>query len=166
MMNENNIHRLLERFLNAETTLEEEQTLYQYFQSSDVADELEPYREVFLGFAAVKGIDKPKPEPAPRTSAWIVAIRTIMSSAAVFLVGLFVFLQMEPMTSPTPSNGEENGSSTSERLGEVIEQQPSTQPTYCTEGTPQEILMCYLERRKEQPSTYSLIKQKIYESQH
>ena len=37
-MNENNIHQLLERFLNAETTLEEVQTLYQYFQSGDVAD--------------------------------------------------------------------------------------------------------------------------------
>ena len=31
MMNENNIRQLIERFLNAETTLEEEQTLYEYF---------------------------------------------------------------------------------------------------------------------------------------
>ena len=155
MMNENNIHQLLERFLNAETTLEEEQTLYQYFQSGDVADELEPYREAFQGFAAVKGIDKPEPKPAPRTSAWIVALRVITSSAAVFLVGLFVFLQMEPTTTTETANN-----------NKVEKLQPSTSPTYCTEGTPREILMCYLERRREQPSIYSLIKHQIYESQH
>ena len=44
-MNDTNIRQLMERFLNAETTLEEEQTLYEYFQGEDVADDLKPYRE-------------------------------------------------------------------------------------------------------------------------
>ena len=46
-MNETYIRQLVERFLNAETTLEEEQMLYNYFQEEDIAEDLMPYREVF-----------------------------------------------------------------------------------------------------------------------
>ena len=64
-MNENNIRQLIERFLNAETTLEEEQTLYEYFLVGNasercIPDDLKPYRETFQGFASVKGIEKIK----------------------------------------------------------------------------------------------------------
>jgi len=80
-------------------------------------------------------------------------LRIISSMAAVYLVGLFFYLQAEP------SNKAETAYNNKVEL-----QQPSSQP-YCTEGTPREILMCYLERKKEQPSTYSLIKQRIQHSQ-
>ena len=47
----------------------------------------------------------------------------------------------------------------------IISKQPAPQPAYCTEGTPREILMCYVERRKAQPHIYQQLKQKIYENQ-
>ncbi len=55
-MNETYIRQLVERFLNAETTLEEEKTLYNYFQGADIADDLMPYREMFQSFSAVSGL--------------------------------------------------------------------------------------------------------------
>ena len=71
-MNETNIRQLMERFLNAETTLEEEQTLYEYFQGEDVADDLMPYREALQGFSAVSGIDKP--EQKTHTPVWVMSL--------------------------------------------------------------------------------------------
>ena len=97
MMNENYIRPLIERFLNAETTLEEEQTLYEDFQGEEVADDLKPYNEAFQSFAAVKGIDKPVTK---RTPAWVIALRTVTSMAAVFLIGLFLFVNEETPEAP------------------------------------------------------------------
>ena len=148
-MNENNIRQLKERFLNAETTLEEEQTLYEYFQGEDVADDLKPYREAFQGFAAVKGIDKP--EPQKQTPAWVIALRTVSSMAAIFLVGLFFFINSETPEAP-----------------QLATTTTPTEPihAFCEGSTPRELYMCYMERKREQPSTYSLIKKRLYESQH
>ena len=148
-MNENNIRQLKERFLNAETTLEEEQTLYEYFQGEDVADDLKPYREAFQGFAAVKGIDKP--EPQKKTPAWVIALRTVSSMAAIFLVGLFFFINSETPEAP-----------------QLATTTTPTEPihAFCEGSTPRELYMCYMERKREQPSTYSLIKKRLYESQH
>lgn len=143
------IQQLLERFLNAETTLEEEQTLYAYFQGDDVADNLKPYRKVFQGFAAVQRIDKPV--PFVQTPAWVIALRTVTSIAAVFLIGLFVFVNREAPETP--------------QLATTTTSTEST-PAFCEGSTPRELYMCYMERKREQPSTYSLIKKRIYESQH
>ena len=154
-MNETNIRQLMERFLNAETTLEEEQTLYAYFQGEDVADDLKPYREAFQGFAAVKGIDKPKQEA--HTPAWVIALRTVTSMAAIFLIGLFFFVN-EETTSTTTRTLTSTRTSTSTIT--------TTTPAFCEGSTARELYMCYMERKREQPSTYSLIKKRIYESQH
>ena len=154
-MKEKDIQTLVARFLDAETTLEEEQTLYDYFQGEDVAVDLMPYREVFQGLAAVKGIDKPEQEEKPaqtvRMPAWVVALRTVASMAAVFLVGLFFF---------------ENGEAPEVPLQTIAATPTEPIPELCEGSTPRELYMCYMERKREQPSTYSLIKQKIYESQH
>ena len=147
-MNDTNIRQLMERFLNAETTLEEEQTLYAYFQNENVADDLKPYREAFQGFAAVKGIDKP--EPQQQTPAWVIVLRTVTSMAAIFLVGLFFFINGEATETP--------------QLATTTSTDPT--PAFCEGSTPRELYMCYMERKREQPSTYSLIKKRIYESQH
>ena len=151
-MNKDNIQQLLERFLNAETTLEEEQTLYEYFQSEEVADDLKPYIEAFQGFAAVKGIDKSEPKvDADRTPAWVIALRTVSSIAAIFLVGLFFYLQTEPTSKPETA---------------YHIQQPAPQAAHCTEGTPLELYTCYLELKREQTNTYNIIKHMIYENRH
>ena len=88
-----------------------------------------------------------------KSSTILMALRIILSVAAIYLVGLFFYLQTDVPVTAQYNNKVEN-------------KQPAPQPEYCTEGTPQEILMCYLERKREQPTTYSFIKQKIYESQH
>ena len=147
-MNEANIRQLMERFLNAETTLEEEQTLYEYFQGEDIADDLKPYREAFQGFSAVSGIDKP--EPVVHTPAWVIALRTVTSMAAIFLMGLFFFVNEEEPEAP--------------RLTKTSTQTEPT-PGLCEGSTPRELYMCYLERKREQPKTYSIIKHLIYENQ-
>lgn len=148
MMNENNIRQLIERFLNAETTLEEEQTLYEYFQDENVADDLKPYREVFQSFAAVKDIDKPVTKSTP---AWVIALRTVTSMAAVFLIGLFLFVNEETPEVPQMTTA-------------TI--QTEYMPDLCEGSTPRELYMCYLEQKREQPKTYSLIKRMIYENEH
>jgi hypothetical protein len=139
----------MERFLNAETTLEEERALYEYFQDDDIADDLKPYREALQGFAAVSGMDKPMPQK--QTPAWVIALRTVTSMAAIFLVGLFFFIHEETPEAP-----------------QLATTTTSTEPTpaFCEGSTPRELYMCYMERKREQPSTYSLIKKRIYENQH
>ena len=148
-MNDTNIRQLMERFLNAETTLEEEQTLYEYFQGEDVADDLKPYREAFQGFAAVSGMEKPMPQK--QTPAWVIVLRTVTSMAAIFLVGLFFFINGEAPETP-----------------QLATTTTSTDPTpaFCEGSTPRELYMCYMERKRETPSVYSLIKKRIYENEH
>ena len=91
-----------------------------------------------------------------KSSTILTALRIISSVAAIYLVGLFFYLQTDMPAKPV----------TAQYNNKVEKKQPASQPEYCTEGTPREILMCYLERKREQPTTYSFIKQKIYESQH
>ena len=148
-MNDTNIRQLMERFLNAETTLEEERTLYEYFQGNDIADDLKPYREAFQGIAAVSGIDKPMPQK--QTPAWVIALRTVTSMAAIFLVGLFFFINGEAPEAPQLATT-------------TISTEPT--PTFCEGSTPRELYMCYMERKRETPSVYSLIKKRIYENEH
>ena len=78
-------------------------------------------------------------------------VRTVLSLAAMWIVGFFFVLQIE--------------STDQAEINNVENQFPSPQPAYCTEGTPREILMCYLERKREKQSIYSLIKRNLYENQ-
>ena len=153
MMNENYIRQLIERFLNAETTLEEEQTLYEYFSVGNaskrcIPDDLKPYCEAFQGFAAVKGIDKPVTKSTP---AWVIALRTVTSMAAIFLIGLFLFVNEETPEAPHLI---------------TATTQTDYMPKLCEGNTPRDLYMCYLEQKREQPKTYSLIKKMIYENEH
>ena len=129
--------------------------LYEYFQGENVADDLKPYREAFQGFASVKGIEKPeqedKPVQAVHTPAWVIALRTVTSMAAVFLIGLFFFVNEGTPEAPQPTTA----TSKTEYL-----------PNLCEGSTPRELYMCYLERKREQPKTYSIIKRMIYENEH
>ena len=50
-MEERKIQQLIEQFLNGETTNAEEQTLYDYFASDDVAESLRQYQEMFRWYA-------------------------------------------------------------------------------------------------------------------
>ena len=147
-MNETYIRQLMERFLNAETTLEEEQTLYNYFQKKDIADDLMPYREVFQGFSAVSGMEKEAAKV--HTPVWVILLRTVTTMAAVFLIGLFFVV---------------NGSNSEEPQQTMATNQPEHTPDLCEGSTPRELYMCYLERKREQSKTYRSLKRMIYENQ-
>ena len=101
--------------------------------------------------AAQTGI--PKTSVAAMVSAArrkvIIALRIILSTAAVYLVGLYLWLQQEPKEKPK----------TAHIYKKVEKKEPAPQPPYCTEGTPLEQLTCYLERRKAKPTIYQRIKQ-------
>lgn len=47
------INRLISRFLDGETSLDEEKTLYAFFSRPDVPEELEPYRPMFGWYASL-----------------------------------------------------------------------------------------------------------------
>ena len=97
--------------------------------------------------------DAPQKEQPQKPQAILIALRIISSIAALYLVGLFFYLQQEPVAKVETAY-----------TNKVEKQQPAPQPAYCTEGTPREILMCYVERRKAQPHIYQQLKQKIYEN--
>ena len=142
-MNETYIRQLMERFLNAETTLEEEQTLYNYFQKKDIADDLKPYREAFQSFSAVSGMEKDTAKT--HTPVW-----TVTTMAAVFLVGLFFAVR---------------GGSSEVPQQTMATNQTEHTPDFCEGSTPRELYVCYLERKREQSKTYRSLKRMIYENQ-
>ena len=98
--------------------------------------------------------DAPQEEQPQKPHAMLIALRIISSIAALWLIGLFFYLQQEPVAKVETAYN-----------NKVEKQQPAPQPAYCTEGTPREILMCYMERRKAQPHIYKQLKQMTYENQ-
>jgi hypothetical protein len=96
----------------------------------------------------------PHEVPASKPQAVLIALRIISSVAALWLIGLFFYLQQKPAAKVETAYN-----------NKVEKQQPAPQPAYCTEGTPREILMCYMERRKAQPHIYQQLKQMTYENQ-
>ena len=92
--------------------------------------------------------------PASKPQTMLTVLRIVSSIAALYLVGLFFWLQQEPVAKVETAYN-----------NKVEEPQPAPQPAYCTEGTPREILMCYMERREAQPHIYQQLKQKSYENQ-
>ena len=90
----------------------------------------------------------PKKTQDERAHALLLTMRAISSIAAVWLVGLFFVVNDETPVTPV-----------------VVHQSPNA-PSFCEGSTPGEIYTCYMNRKREQTGTYSLIKKRIYESQH
>ena len=132
---------LVKRFMEGETTLEEERKLYAYFSGDNVAEELKPYRDMFLGLAAVDNIDKE--ENASRPQVWLVALRVVAAVAAMLVIGLFVSLEREP-----------------EYHSSILNPQSSYHNySPCSEGTPRDIYVCYMEQRRMRINTYQQLRQ-------
>ena len=155
-MTNKDIQKLIDNYLAGETSpAEERQLALELQQHQDIPDDWQVVRmmlgELTLGEAEYDAIMAQRHH---KPSAVIIALRIISSVAAIYLVGLFFWLQTEPTTKiETAYNNK------------VEQTQSSSQPPYCTEGTPREILMCYVERRKAQPHIYQQLKQKLYENQ-
>ena len=150
-MTDKDIQRLTDRYLAGATTpAGERQLALALRQRGELSEEWQAVSlmlgELTAGEAEYDAIMvKRKAKP----SAVVVALRIMLTAAAVYLVGLFLWLQQEP-TEPV-------------RLAD--RQQPEQESVVpCTEGTPDEIIMCYLEQRETRPNTYSLIRQTLYEN--
>ena len=150
-MTNKEIQQLINKYLEGETSPEEERQLALELQGDNQPEEWQAIRlmlgELTIGEAEYDAIMEQRKE---KPSAILIALRTISSIAAIYLVGLFFWLQQTP----------ELKTETAYNTGK-----PTPPTSYCTEGTPREILMCYLERRKAQPHIYQQLKQKIYENQ-
>ena len=150
-MTNNDIQQLIDKYLNGETSPAEEQQLaLELSQYQEIPEEWHAVRlmlgELAIGEAEYDAIIKQR---SRKPSALLIALRVILSTAAIYLVGLFFWLQTEPTV----------------KIETAYNQGKPTPPTsYCTEGTPREILMCYMERRKAQPHFYQQIKKMTYEN--
>ena len=154
-MTNKEIQQLINKYLEGETSPEEERQLALELQGDDMPEEWKTIRlmlgELTMGEAEYDSIMEQRKEKQRKPSALLVAIRTISSMAAIYLVGLFFWLQQTPelKTETAYNQGKPTPTTTS----------------YCTEGTPREILMCYLEHRQAQPDTYKQLKRMNYEDQ-
>ncbi len=153
-MTNKEIQQLINKYLEGETSPEEERLLALALQGDDMPEEWQAIRlmlgELTMGEAEYDSIMEQRKEKQRKPSALLVAIRTISSMAAIYLVGLFFWLQQTP----------EIKTGTAYNPGK-----PTPQASYCTEGTPREILACYLEKRKAQPHYYQQLKKMTYENQ-
>lgn len=79
------MQRLVDRFFDGETTIEEESRLYAYFAGNDVADELLPYREIMADFGSLPYEEKATEVPlkAKRRRLWPV-VAAVAASLLVF----------------------------------------------------------------------------------
>ena len=155
-MTNKDIQKQIDKYLAGETSPAEEQRLaLALSQHQDLPEEWESVRlmlgELTLGEAEYDAI---MAQRTTKPSALLIALRIISSVAAIYLIGLFFYLQHEPGAKVETAYNHK-----------VEEKQPAPQPAYCTEGTPREILMCYMERREAQPHIYQQLKQKSYENQ-
>lgn len=78
-MNDSTARRLTEKFFDGATTLREEQQLYRYYASGDVADDLMCHRQMFRDYRAMQQV---VPKAAVRPLSW----RTIAAAAAALLL--------------------------------------------------------------------------------
>ena len=154
-MTDKNIQKLIDKYLEGATSPAEERQLAQELLRPDIPEEWQTIRlmlgELTMGEAQYDSI---MAQHKQRLSAILIVIRIISSIAALYLIGLFFWLQQTPETETKTAY-----------YNKVEQPQPAPQPQYCTEGTPREILMCYLEHRQAQPDTYRQLKQRTYENE-
>lgn len=142
--------QLIDKYLEGETTPVEEQQLARALQlCQELPADWQAVRlmlgELTLGEAAYDDI---MAQRRHRPSALLIALRTILSAAAIYLVGLFLWLQQD----------------TAAPVQTVAWQQDIREAgsTRCSEGTPLEQYLCYMEYKKEQPNTFSKLRQQFY----
>lgn len=88
-MNTQDIHMLVVRFLDGETTLEEERRLYAFFQREDVPEDLQEYQEMFRAYAAI--VPKAAKKRVLRPLWWRVSSVAAACIMAVSLIGYTLY---------------------------------------------------------------------------
>lgn len=98
---------LIEKFLDGETTLAEETTLYRFFQSGQVPSELRPYRMMFNDYAELPSCNtnrdvkrEPRRIDYRHRNHWL---RIVVAASLLLLIGAFVgfYLHREQMVAQT-----------------------------------------------------------------
>ena len=86
-MNNKNIHILIEKYFDGETSLSEENRLFKYFRGNDISPDLLPYKEMFVDMALIS-----KPHKA---TGFTIPLRWASGIAASILVivGSFILWQ-------------------------------------------------------------------------
>ena len=79
MNSKHDIRMLTERFFNGETTVDEERLLYSLYQSDEVPEDLQAYREMMLDMAA---INQPQAKTVP---LWQRPVLRWLAAAVVVL---------------------------------------------------------------------------------
>ena len=158
-MTNNDIQTLVDKYLAGATSPQEELQLAAALQQqAELPAEWQAVSlmlgELTQGEAEYDAIIASRKPVSSKPSALLIALRFISSAAAIYLVGLFIWLQLQPAPKAQMAY-----------TPKAEQTQPAPQPAYCTEGTPREILMCYIEHRKAQPDTYKQLKQMNYENQ-
>lgn len=74
-INDNNYAQWIERFLAADTTLEEERELYAYFSRPDLPAEARRYREMFGWYESMQTTDVQASAPARTTAIRLLPLR-------------------------------------------------------------------------------------------
>ena len=152
-MNTKDIHELTERFLNGETTLEEEHLLYNYYGRQDVDKSLQPYTSLFRGLAKAAQsspqTSAPFLQPSRAIPLWLKVWRMASTTAAIFLLGILVTTNLrQPAALPQTSSV----------------QQPSVVLPECSSGsTLREKALCYILQREAHRSIYKKLKQQYNE---
>lgn len=77
MNRQQDIRTLTERFLDGETTLQEERTLYQLYAEGPVPDDLAAYRDMMLGFKALA--NAPSKERRSARSAGVQSLDSFLN---------------------------------------------------------------------------------------
>ena len=149
-MTNKEIQQLIDKYLEGETTpVEEQQLARALLLCQELPADWQAVRlmlgELTLGEAAYDDI---MAQRRHKPSALLIALRTVLSAAAIYLVGLFLWLQQD----------------TAAPVQTVARQQDIREAgsTRCSEGTPLEQYLCYMEYKKEQPNTFSKLRQQFY----
>lgn len=103
-MDYKNINQLLEKYWEGETSIQEEETLKQYFNNGNVAKELLPYQPLFQYFKEEQDVlisddfeknflEKIKNEPEAKVKPlrWMKVIRSIAAVGIILLCSLLAY---------------------------------------------------------------------------
>ena len=80
------IRTLTDRFLEGETTLEEERELYAFYRSEEVPDDLLSLRPLFVGLEEIQ-LETPSITPKKKEGDWRTWVMIAASVLVLFLLG-------------------------------------------------------------------------------
>ena len=108
MINKHNASQWMERFLNGETTCEEEHALFRYFEQDELPAELVKYKKMMAWYGA--GLRMPESDQkmkSPEISIWSPRYMAVVAASIVAIVTLGVtFMVKDEMDKGYPENNE------------------------------------------------------------